>query len=146
MKIEFRPIGIIYSPYKKIEDVPCQSYKSKEIGEIKVFKKYEKALKDIEEFSHLWILYYFHCAEKFKPLVKPFLEEKLHGLFVTRYFNRPNPIGLSLVKLLERKGNILKVEGIDVIDKTPLLDIKPYIPKFDQRKKVKIGWLKGRIK
>jgi len=145
MKIKFKPIGIIYSPYKKLKDIPCQSYKSREIGKIKIFKKYEKGLKDIEGFSHLWILYYFHKAGKFKPLVKPFLDEKLYGLFATRYFNRPNPIGISLVKLLERKRNVLEIEGIDVLDKTPLLDIKPYVPKFDQRKRVKIGWLREKI-
>ena len=131
MKIELKPIGRVYSPYKKLEEIPCQGYKTKKIGKIKVFKKYQKGLRDIERFSHIWILYFFHKADRYKPLVKPFLDEKLHGLFATRYFNRPNPIGISLVRLLEKKRNILKVEGIDVLDKTPLLDIKPYVPKFD---------------
>jgi len=145
MKLKFKPIGIIHSPYKTKKEIPCQGYKTNKIGTIKVYKKYVKGLKDIEGFSHIWILYCFHKAEKYKPLVKPFLDNKKHGLFATRYFNRPNPIGISLVGLVKREDNVLIIKGIDVLDKTPLLDIKPYVPKFDSRKNVKIGWLKGKL-
>ena len=144
MKIEFKQIGVIHSPFKKREGIPCQGYKTDKTGNIEVFQEYEKALTDIEGFSHIYLLYYFHEHTGFKPLVKPFLDNKKHGLFATRYFNRLNPIGISVVELLERKKNILKVKPIDVLDKTPLLDIKPYVPMFDQRENVKIGWLENK--
>ena len=153
---KLKPIGIIHTPYKKDGDVPYQAYKSKDMGEIEVFKEYEDGLKDIEGFSHLIILYEFHKSVKRSVkrehflessglLVKPYLNNTLHGVFATRSPNRPNPIGLTIVELLERKENILKVRGIDMLDGTPLLDIKPYVPKFDQRDNVKSGWLEGKI-
>jgi tRNA-Thr(GGU) m(6)t(6)A37 methyltransferase TsaA len=144
MKIEFKQIGTIYSSFKRKEEIPCQGYRTDKIGTIRIFKEYEKALEDIEGFSHIYLIYYFHKHTGFKPLIKPFLDDKKHGLFATRYFNRPNPIGISVVELLERNKNILKVKPIDVLDKTPLLDIKPYVPMFDQRKNVRVGWLEGK--
>jgi tRNA-Thr(GGU) m(6)t(6)A37 methyltransferase TsaA len=146
MRIELKPIGIIHSPYKAKEEIPCQGYKSNKTGTITIFKEYADGLRDIGGFSYIWIFYYFHKAEKYKPFVKPFLDNNKHGLFATRYFNRPNPIGISLVRLIKRKDNILTVKEIDVLDRTPLLDIKPYVPEFDNRKNVKIGWLEGKIK
>jgi len=145
MIIKLKPIGIIHTPYKTKKEIPCQGYKTNKIGKITVFKKYVAGLKDIEGFSYIWIFYYFHKAEQYESLVKPFLDNKKHGLFATRHFNRPNPVGISLVKLIKRKDNILTIKEIDVLDKTPLLDIKPYIPKFDNRKNVKIGWLKRKL-
>jgi len=146
MKIQFRQIGTIHSPYKTKEEAPIQAWKSKEKGKIEVFKKYATGLKDIEGFSHIIILYLFHKSKGFSLLVKPFLDKHKRGLFATRYPARPNQIGLTIVKLLKRKGNVLIVEGMDVIDGTPLLDIKPHIPIFDYRKNVKIGWLTNKIK
>jgi len=153
---KLKPIGIIHTPYKKDGDVPYQSYKSKDVGEIEVSKEYEEGLKDIEGFSHLIILYEFHKSVKRSVkkehylesqglLVKPYLDDTPRGLFATRSPNRPNPIGLTIVELLERKGNVLKVRGVDMLDGTPLLDIKPYVPKFDQRDNVRIGWLEGKM-
>jgi len=142
---DIKQIGIIRTPYKTKKEIPCQGYKTNTRGVIKVFEEYTAALKDIEGFSHIWILYKFHKAERFVPLVMPFLDDKKHGLFATRYYNRPNPIGISLVKLVKRKGNVLFIEEADFLDRTPLLDIKPYVPKFDTRKNVKIGWLEGKI-
>ena len=144
MKIE--PIGVIHSPYKKLENMPIQPIFSDSIGEIEVFKKFEKGLKDLEGFSHIIILYYFHKSEKTTLHAKPFLVDDLKGVFATRSPNRPNHIGLSILKLLKVEGNKLKVSGIDALDGTPLIDIKPYVDKFDQRQDVKIGWLKGKIK
>jgi len=144
MEIKFKTIGVIHSPFKKKEEIPCQGYKTDKCGKVEVFKKYEKALTDIEGFSHIYILYYFHKHTGFKQMVKPFLDEKEHGLFATRHFNRPNPIGISIVELLKREENILTVKQIDVLDNTPLLDIKPYIPLFDRRNDVRIGWLEGK--
>ncbi len=145
---KLKPIGIIHTPYKKPRDAPYQAYRSNEVGEIEVFKKYEEGLKDIEGFSHLIILYEFHKSINLDSpglLVKPYLDDAPRGLFATRSPNRPNPIGLTVVELLERKGNILKVRGIDMLDGTPLLDIKPYVPTFDRKNNVKIGWLEGKV-
>jgi len=142
--VKFKIIGIIHSPFKEKEEIPCQSYKTDKCGKVEIFKEYEKALTDIEGFSHIYLLYYFHKHTDFKPMVKPFLDERKHGLFTTRHFNRPNPIGISIVRLIKRKRNIITVKPIDVLDNTPLLDIKPYVPLFDQRNKVRIGWLEGK--
>lgn len=153
---ELKPIGIIHTPYKKDEEVPHQAYKSEEVGEIEVFNKYEEGLKDIEGFSYLMILHEFHKSVKRSVkeehylesrglLVKPYLDDTLRGLFATRSPNRPNPIGLTIVELLKREGNILRVKGVDMLDGTPLLDIKPYVPEFDQAEDVKIGWLEGKV-
>jgi len=144
-KIKFEPVGIIHSPYKRMKDIPCQGYRSKKIGKIEVYKKYEEGLKDVEGFSHLIILYLFHKAKTFSLKAKPFLDDKPKGIFAIRSPYRPNHIGISVVKLLERKGNILKVGEIDVLDGTPLLDIKPYVPKFDIRENVRFGWLEGKL-
>ena len=142
---KLKPIGIIRTPYKEKRDAPCQGCMSNELGEVKVFSEFEKALKDIEGFSHIYLIYYFHKAVGFKPFTKTFLDDQEHGVFATRHYNRPNPIGITVVKLIERRGNILIVKGVDMLDKTPLLDIKPYVPQFNQRSNVKIGWLEGKI-
>lgn len=144
-EIKIKPIGIIRSPYKKVEDIPCQGYKSDKNGEIEVYKEYEKGLRDVDGFSHLIILYLFHKAKKHSLLAKPFLDDKVKGIFAIRGPRRPNHIGISVVKLFKIKRNILKIGNVDVLDGTPLLDIKPYVPKFDIREKVRFGWLEGKI-
>jgi len=116
------------------------------ISEIEIYKEYEEGLKDIEGFSHLIVLYYFHKSDSYRLLVKTPWDTKLHGLFTTRSPNRPYPIGFSVVELVERKGNILKVKGLDAIDNTPLIDMKPYIPVIDSETNTKIGWLEDKIK
>jgi tRNA-Thr(GGU) m(6)t(6)A37 methyltransferase TsaA len=142
MQITLEPIGIIHSPYQKKEDIPIQGvFKPEGVGTIEVFDKYAEGLTDVEGFSHIQIIYFFHKSKDYKLLGKPYLEDQLHGIFAIRSPHRPNHLGESVVRLLERKGNLLKVGEIDVFDKTPLLDIKPYVPKFDERKNVKIGWL-----
>jgi len=145
MKLNIQPIGVIYSPYKNLKKIPCQAYKSDKTGRIKVFKKFAKGLKDVEGFSHLTILYYFHKSKDYKLIAKPFLDDKPKGIFAIRGPHRPNHIGVSTVRLLKVKSNELIVKGIDALNGTPLLDIKPYIPTFDERIKVKIGWLKGKL-
>jgi tRNA-Thr(GGU) m(6)t(6)A37 methyltransferase TsaA len=141
-----KSIGIIRSPFKSKEDTPIQPFRSKAKGKIEVFKEYQEGLRDIEGFSHIIILYEFHKSKGYSLKVRPYMDMKLRGLFATRAPRRPNQIGISVVKLLNRKQNILTVENIDIIDGTPLLDIKPYVPEFSAREKVKIGWLKGKIK
>ncbi len=140
-----KPIGIIQTPFKRKEDAPIQPSRSSARGEVEVFKEYEEGLEDIEGFSHIILIYQFHKSEGYSLKVKPYLDDKLRGLFATRAPKRPNQIGLSVVKLLMRKENILFIEGIDILDGTPLLDIKPYVPDLVPKGKIKIGWLKGKI-
>jgi tRNA-Thr(GGU) m(6)t(6)A37 methyltransferase TsaA len=144
-KMKLKPIGIIRTPFKNKKETPIQPFKSRAIGKVEVYKKYQEGLKDIEGFSHLILIYKFHRSKGFKLLVKPFLDNELRGLFSTRAPRRPNQIGISVVKLLNRRNNILTVKGIDALDKTPLLDIKPYVPEFAAKTKVSIGWLKGKL-
>ncbi len=146
--MELKQIGVIHTPYKTSIECPSQACKSELIAEIEVFTEYERGLKDIEGFSHLLVLYWLHKSKGYSLLVRTPWDTELHGLFTTRSPHRPNPIGISIVRLLERKGNILRVRGIDAIDGTPLIDIKPYVPEFDEKemREVKTGWFEGRIK
>jgi tRNA-Thr(GGU) m(6)t(6)A37 methyltransferase TsaA len=147
MKICYRPIGLIRSRYKKRQGVPIQGALVPDSrGRVEVFPEYQDGLKDIEGFSHIILLYHFNLAGKYRLLEKPYLEEKRHGIFSIRGPRRPNPIGISVVKLERRAGNILYVSEVDVIDGTPLLDIKPYVSGFDSRSNVKDGWLTERLK
>lgn len=145
MQFELKPIGVINSPYKNEKEVPIQSRMSKEKGTVLVFEDYKKGLEDIDGFSHILLLYLFHKRGKYSLKVKPFLDNEEKGLFATRAPARPNPIGLSVVELLERKENILTVRGVDVVDGTPLLDIKPHVPAFDCVPSAKAGWLETKL-
>jgi tRNA (adenine37-N6)-methyltransferase len=144
MEFSIRPIGIIHSPFTDKKDTPIQPTRSSAMGTVEVYAEFAEGLLDIEGFSHLILLYAFHCSQGYNLTVKPFLDDELHGLFATRYPCRPNPIGLSIVRLLARENHILKIEGVDVLDGTPLLDIKPYVPEFDLRTGVRSGWLEDR--
>ena len=143
--LELKPIGIIHSPYKNTGAAPYQGYKSEEISQIEVFKEFEEGLKDIEGFSHIIVIYWFHKSQGYHLLVKTPWDDNLHGLFTTRSPHRPCPLGLTVVELVAREKNILEVKGLDAIDGTPLLDIKPYIPGVDERSVVKLGWLEGKL-
>jgi tRNA-Thr(GGU) m(6)t(6)A37 methyltransferase TsaA len=145
MKIELKQIGIIHSPFKTKEETPIQPFKSEAMGRVEVFKDFEEGLEGIEQFSHLILVYYFHKIKDERLKVKPYLENKIHGVYATRHPHRPNHLGTSVVDLLERQGNILLVKHIDILDGTPLLDIKPYVSVFDRREGVKDGWLEGKI-
>ncbi len=144
--IVYKPIGIIYSPFKEPKNTPIQPAGAEGIeGRIEVFSEYSECLKDIEGFSHIIIIYHFHLVKNWKPLVKPYMDENFHGVFATRAPARPNSIGLSIVNLVDVNNNILIVKDIDVVDKTPLIDIKPYTPDFDIREVKRIGWLEKNI-
>jgi tRNA-Thr(GGU) m(6)t(6)A37 methyltransferase TsaA len=143
--LELLPIGIIHSTFRDREKAPYQGHKSEEISQIEVFKEFEKGLKDIEGFSHIVIIFEFHKSQGYHLLVKTPWDDVLHGLFATRSPHRPCPLGLTVVELIAREKNILKVKGLDAIDGTPLLDIKPYIPSIDERSVVKSGWLEGKL-
>ncbi len=126
-------IGIIYTPYETKDKCPIQPlYASDTIGRVEVVEKYAAGLKDIETFSHIYLLYHFDKAGKIELVRATFLDDESHGIFATRHPCRPNGIGMSIVRLKKRSNNILIVEGIDVLNMTPLLDIKPYIPRFDR--------------
>jgi len=142
--IEMHPIGVIHSPFKSKSETPIQPVFSSSIGEVEVFSSYLDGLIDLDGFSHIILIYYFNNTENFQLKVKPFLDNKVHGLFSTRHPNRPNPIGISIVEIIQISGNLITVKGIDVIDLTPLLDIKPYIPDFDVRTSTRTGWYKNR--
>jgi tRNA-Thr(GGU) m(6)t(6)A37 methyltransferase TsaA len=143
--LELQPIGIIHSPYKNTEAAPYQSYQSEEISQIDLFEEFEEGLKDIEGFSHIIVIYWFHKSRGYHLLVKTPWDDSLHGLFTTRSPHRPCPLGLTVVELIAREKNILKVKGLDAIDGTPLLDIKPYVPSIDERSVVKPGWFEGKL-
>lgn len=136
-------IGTIYSPFKQIEDMPIQpSGANGTIGQLVLRPELVEGLADLEEFSHIIVLYHFHRATKTRLTVTPFLDSKPHGVFATRAPTRPNHIGLSVVRLKNIWGNIIEVEDIDILNDTPLLDIKPYVPQFDQpADEVQTGWI-----
>ena len=143
--ILYKPIGIIRTPYKDITEMPVQPCGALDVeGVIEIYPEYTAGLIDLEGFSHIILLYHFHLIKGYKLYVVPFMDDKPHGIFATRYPCRPNPLGLSVVQLIERKENLLCFKGADMLDGTPLLDIKPYIPEFDIFTVEKIGWYQNR--
>ena len=143
--LELNPIGIIHSPYRDRGEAPSQGCKREEISQVEVFKEFEGGLKDIEKFSHIILIYWFHKSRGYRLVITPFWDKKPHGLFTTRSPDRPNPLGLSVVELIAREKNVLTVKGLDAIDGTPLLDIKPYFPSVDEKSDVRMGWLEGKL-
>jgi tRNA-Thr(GGU) m(6)t(6)A37 methyltransferase TsaA len=141
-KFEYQPIGIIHTPHKTTEGTPIQPTGAMGInGRIEVFPQYTAGLADLSGFSHIFILYHFHLARKYSLEVKPYLDGHKRGLFATRAPSRPNPIGLSVVRLIGITDGTLQIQDVDMVDGTPLLDIKPYIPEFDVHKADQIGWI-----
>ena len=127
--VSFTPIGIVHSPYTRIAGMPIQTVAAQGVAcTVVVDPAYAAGLKDIDGFSHLWLVVYLHHIEGYALEVTPFMDDRPHGIFATRSPRRPNPIGLSLVRLVRVEGSTLHIEGIDVLDGTPVLDIKPYFP------------------
>ena len=139
MSVDLKIIGVVHSPYKTTADSPFQG--NDKISKIEISKKYEGGLKDIEGFTHLHVLYWLHKSKGFSLLVTTPWDTISHGLFTTRSPHRPNPIGHAVVELVEQKDNILSVRGLDAIDGTPVMDIKPYIKKLDVKTDVISGWI-----
>ncbi len=142
MKIAYQQIGLIYSPFKDVKEMPIQSIAASGIqGTVEVFPAFLEGLKDLQGFSHIFLLYHFHQISKSALVVTPYLDSQPRGVFATRAPKRPNPIGLSVVRLSSIEKNILHIENVDILDGTPLLDIKPYVPEFDHHSADRIGWL-----
>ena len=145
-QVIFRPIGIIHSPFKEAKKMPIQPAAAKSTeGTIDIKPEFENGLKDLDGFSHIILLYHLHLSKGFSLEVVPFLDDKPRGVFATRAPRRPNAIGLSVVRLVDIEKNRLSIRNVDIVDGTPLLDIKPYVPEFDNQKAEKIGWLSDKI-
>ena len=137
-----RPIGVIHTQFKTMRDTPIQPTATEELrGSVEVLPEFAQGLDDIDGFSHLYLLYVFHKSEGFKLKAVPYLDDVERGVFATRAPIRPNPIGLSIVRLHARRENILEVSRLDILDGTPLLDIKPYVPFFEEESAIRTGWL-----
>ena len=142
MEIKFDPIGVIHTPFKNLEGMPIQPSGAAGMkGVVELFEEYRPGLKDLEGFSHVILIYLFHDSSGFDLQVVPFLDSQTRGLFATRAPKRPNPIGISVVQLDRVENGMLHVQNVDILDNTPLLDIKPYVPEFDAPENVRIGWL-----
>ena len=143
MQITYQPIGIIHSPFTDLRDMPIQPTSDASApGTVEVYAEFAAGLKDLAGFSHIYLIYHLHEAQFSGLTVTPFLDSEPRGLFATRAPGRPNPIGLSLVKLARVESNILHIENLDVLNGTPLLDIKPYVAQFEETADLRIGWLK----
>jgi tRNA-Thr(GGU) m(6)t(6)A37 methyltransferase TsaA len=142
VEIIYRPIGVIHSPFREPKGTPIQPPGAEDVaGTVEVFPEYAEGLADLDGFSHIVLLYHFHLSKRSPLRVKPFMDDKSHGVFAMRGPSRPNPIGLSIVRLVGLEGNLLEIRDVDIVDGTPLLDIKPYVPAFDARDVERIGWL-----
>jgi tRNA-Thr(GGU) m(6)t(6)A37 methyltransferase TsaA len=143
--VNYRPIGYVRSPFKEIKGMPIQPVGARGIaGSIEINPEFTEGLKDLDGFSHIFVLYHLHRISGYTLLVKPFLDNDLHGIFATRSPKRPNAIGLSVLQLVKVTDNAVYVENIDILDGTPVLDIKPYVPKFDIWNTDKDGWFAGK--
>ena len=140
--IVYQPIGVVTSPFTTREGMPIQASGARGVrGAIEIFSAYGEGLKDLDGFSHIILLYHFHRTRETSLTVTPFLDDRPRGVFATRSPNHPNPIGLSVVRLLSVESLHLAIEDVDILDGTPLLDIKPYVPAFDHRTPERVGWL-----
>jgi tRNA-Thr(GGU) m(6)t(6)A37 methyltransferase TsaA len=149
VKVNYQSIGVVRSPFDKVEGVPIQPTGAAGIqGTVEIIPEYRQGLKDLDGFSHIVLIYHFHLVRESELIVTPFLDSQPRGVFATRAPKRPNPIGLSVVRLQRIERNVLYVENVDILDGTPLLDIKPYVPEFDRHGAIRIGWLeqaRGRV-
>ena len=145
-EIKYKPIGVIHSRFKEPKGTPIQPTGAKGIyGTVEVFPEYTEGLKDIEGFSHIILIYHFHLSKKVLLKVKPYMDNVAHGVFAMRGPSRPNPIGISIVRFVSIEENTLHIQDVDIVDGTPLLDIKPYVPEFDIRKVQRLGWLEKNV-
>lgn len=145
-EFRYRRAGVIHSPFKEPKGTPIQPVGAEGIdGKVEVFPQYAEGLKDLEGFSHIILICHFHLSKEPSLIAKPYLDSEAHGVFATCSPSSPNPIGISVVRSVGIEGNILHIRDVDIIDGTPLLDIKPYVPEFDTREVEKIGWLRKKV-
>lgn len=145
MQIAYTPIGYFHTPHLDAADMPIQPIGAKGVtGTIEILPAYIKGLRDLEGFSHVFVLYHLHEIQGYDLVVKPFLDDCFHGIFATRSPKRPNPIGLLVLRVIEVTDNSVYLDGVDVLDGTPVLDIKPYVTDFDQCHEAKTGWFEGK--
>ena len=145
-EIKYKPIGVVHSPFKEPKGTPIQTAGANNAdGTVELFSEYAEGLKDLEGFSHIILIYHFHLSRVSSLMVKPYMDSEVHGVFAIRGPGRPNPIGISVVRLVRIEENILFIRDVDIVNGTPLLDIKPYVPEFDVRKVEKIGWLEKNV-
>jgi len=145
--ITFKKIGTIYSPHKERAGAPIQPAGAEDFeGRVELFPEFEEGLCDLDGFERIILIYHFHLSEGYSLKTKPFLDDMKRGLFSTRAPKRPNQIGISIVRLLRIEKNILHVKGIDIVDGTPLIDIKPYVPVFDAFPDSRAGWIDAATK
>jgi tRNA-Thr(GGU) m(6)t(6)A37 methyltransferase TsaA len=145
-EITYKPIGVIHSPFKEPKGTPIQPAGAKGTdGRVEVFPEYAEGLKDIDGFSHIILIYHFNLSKGVSLTAKPFMDSEARGVFAMRAPSRPNPIGISVVRLVRVEGAMLHIQDVDIVDGTPLLDIKPYVPRFDVREVERIGWLEENI-
>ena len=139
--IEYAPIGVVRSPYTALDGMPLQTVAAAEVdATVELVPAVHGALADLADFSHLWLIVHLHRVVEWRPEVVPFLDSRAHGVLATRSPRRPNPIGLSLVELVAVERGVLRIRGVDVLDGTPVLDIKPYVSLFDVREGSRDGW------
>ncbi len=147
--ITLHPIGVIHSPFTDTKKVPLQAGMNTIEGTIEIYQEFVEGLEDLEGFSHLIIIYYYHCTSQVKKLrVTPYIDNEQHGVFATRAPLRPNNIGFAVVRLIKREKNILTIQGIDMLDQTPVLDLKPFVHEFDCPPMTDLyrnGWMAGKI-
>jgi tRNA-Thr(GGU) m(6)t(6)A37 methyltransferase TsaA len=144
--ILYTPIGIVHSPFTAQAGMPIQTVAAQGIaGTIELDPAFAAGLRDVDGFSHLWLVVHLHQIHGYALEVTPYLDDQPHGVFATRSPCRPNPIGLSIVRLIRVEASILYIEDLDLLDGTPVLDIKPYLPLFDQRETDQIGWFSATI-
>ncbi|MDO9530381.1 MAG: tRNA (N6-threonylcarbamoyladenosine(37)-N6)-methyltransferase TrmO [Syntrophales bacterium] len=145
-EIIYKPIGVIHSPFREPKGTPIQPSAAKGIsGTVEIFPEYAEGLKDVEGFSYIILIYHFHLSRGASLTAKPFMDNEERGVFAMRGPSRPNPIGISIVRLVRVEDNIIHIQDVDIVDGTPLLDIKPYVPEFDIREVEKTGWLEKNV-
>jgi len=144
--VTYQPIGVVRSPFTTLEGMPLQTVAAQGVrGSVEIEPIYAAGLKDLAAFSHLILLTHLHQMSGYSLEVTPYLDDQPHGIFATRSPRRPNPIGLSVVRLIAVQDSSVIIEDVDLLDGTPVLDLKPYVPAFDARDTERIGWFAGRI-
>ena len=145
--VKYKPIGVIHSPFKERIGIPRQAVGASEVtAKIEIFDDYLDGLTDLDGFSHIIVIFHLHLVQKGSLKASPPWDNKEHGVFATRSPHRPNPVGVSVVRLDSIERNILNISGVDMADGTPVLDIKPYIPDLNPNEDIRLGWLKGKVK